>query len=62
MDGGGCVPGRRGYCRARHGRSGYAECNDCWNDDGSPDAHGSSKAIPEVSGMVTPTTPTYVAI
>jgi hypothetical protein len=50
MDGG-RMPGRDRHCRARQGRAGDAERKDSGNDESSPDAHDSSMAIPEVSGL-----------
>jgi hypothetical protein len=41
------------HCRTRYRRSGYAERYDSGNEDCSPDAHDSSKAIPEVSDRFT---------
>jgi hypothetical protein len=39
------MPGRPGYCRPRHHRSGHAESQDGGNDS-SPDAHDPSTRIP----------------
>jgi len=48
----GRVDGRYGHCRASQDRSGRAECYDSGNDENSPDAHDSSMAIPEASGLL----------
>lgn len=40
----GRVDSRHGHFCASGDRSGHTERKDSWNDDGSPDAHGSSVA------------------